>query len=136
VHFGLSFSSFYCLLHGETLFYLTYKGIIYWGAYEKKGMLDEALSEFKQAIALDPDYARAHYNLATVYAEKERWDEAIREYTRAIELKPDYADTHNNLAVAYGVKGNHTLAIFHCDKAIALGYKVDPRLKQFLKAYR
>ena len=99
-------------------------------------MLDEALSELKQAIALDPDYARAHYNFAAVYGEKERWDEAIREYTRAIELQPDYADAHNNLAVAYGVIGNHTLAIFHCDKAIALGYKVDPPLKQFPKPYR
>jgi len=104
--------------------------------YIKKGLLDEAISQFKKVIALHPDYAKAHYNLGTSYAKKRQWDEAIVEYKQAININPDYAEVHINLAVAYYSKGTYKLAITHCDKALELGYRVNPRLLEMLKQYR
>ena len=36
-------------------------------AYERKVMLDQADSEYRQAIRINPDYAQAHYNLGRIY---------------------------------------------------------------------
>jgi len=63
-----------------------------------RGWLDEAVQEFKKAIALDPASAHAHDNLATVYSEKKLYREALAEYLTALELEPDSATAHYNLA--------------------------------------
>lgn len=38
--------------------------------YKKLGRHEEAISQHKKALAIDPDYARAHYNLGLVYGGK------------------------------------------------------------------
>ncbi|HSM94017.1 MAG TPA: tetratricopeptide repeat protein [Anaeromyxobacteraceae bacterium] len=63
-----------------------------------RGLLDEAVKEFRKAIDLDPESAHAHDNLATVFAEKKRFREALAEYIAALELDPDAATAHYNLA--------------------------------------
>src|SRR6266851_1737558 len=67
-----------------------------------RGWLDEAIKEFKKAIALDlePDSATAHYNLACFLATHAS-DMAVDEYKEAIELDPDYPDAHLNLGMTY-----------------------------------
>ncbi len=49
-------------------------------ALVKKGQIDEAISQFQEAIRLKPDYAEAHYNLGVALARKGQTDEAIRQY--------------------------------------------------------
>ena len=60
----------------------------------------EATAEFKKALAIEPAYAEAHYNLGRVLAGRGEVDAAIAEYQKAIELRPDYVDALNNLGVA------------------------------------
>ncbi|MEO5375248.1 MAG: tetratricopeptide repeat protein [Alphaproteobacteria bacterium] len=78
-------------------------------ALRELGRIGEAEACYRQALALAPDYAIAHYNLANVLA-KTGWvatgraktgraAEAERHYRRAIELRPDDADAHNNLGI-------------------------------------
>jgi len=38
--------------------------------YKKIGRCEEAISQYKKALAIDPDYAGAHYNLGIVYGGK------------------------------------------------------------------
>jgi tetratricopeptide (TPR) repeat protein len=104
--------------------------------YIKKGMFDEAIAEYKQALAIKPRHTRAHYNLGTAYLKKGDLDKAISVYKQAIVIKPAYAEAHNNLAVAYYSKRNYRLAIIHCDKAVELGGKVNPKLLKLLKPHR
>ena len=47
--------------------------------FDEKGMLDEAIAEFKRAIELNPNEARAHYNLGVIYEKKGMKEEAERE---------------------------------------------------------
>jgi len=55
-------------------------------AYDSKGMFDEAIAECKKAIAINPNYAKAHNNLAVVYYEQGQYDLAIKHCDKAIEL--------------------------------------------------
>ncbi|HCF56797.1 MAG TPA: hypothetical protein DFS52_02215 [Myxococcales bacterium] len=84
-----------------------------------RGWLDEAAKEFKKAIALDPDSAHAHDNLATVYAEKRMYREALAEYLTALRLEPDNPTGHYNLACFLATHGLD-MAVAEYQEAIEL----------------
>ena len=56
--------------------------------YLRKGMYDEALTEYKNAISVDPDCAISHFNLSIVYEKKGMQAEADEEYAAYKRLKP------------------------------------------------
>ena len=105
-------------------------------AYYDMGKFEEAIAAYKKAIELNPNYAEMHYNLGIAYADMGKYEEAIAVYKKALGLNPDYAPSHGKLAIAYYRKKQYDLAIRHCDRAIELGYKVDPEFLKFLKLYR
>ena len=70
-------------------------------AYQDLGRSDEAIQEYKTALALEPNYAEAHNNLGSIYSKLERPDEAIQEFRTALTLKSDNAEAHYNLGIAY-----------------------------------
>jgi tetratricopeptide (TPR) repeat protein len=55
--------------------------------YLRKGMYDEALAEYKNAISVDPDCAISHFNLSIVYEKKGMQAEADEEYAAYKRLK-------------------------------------------------
>jgi tetratricopeptide (TPR) repeat protein len=59
------------------------------------GRWDEAITEYKAAIALDPKDAHPHNGLGMVLPALGRRDEAITEYKAAIALDPKDASPHN-----------------------------------------
>jgi len=69
-----------------------------------KGQTDEAISQYREAIRLKPDYAEACNNLGNALSDKGQFDEAISQYQQAIRLKPDYAEARTNLARALEMK--------------------------------
>jgi Flp pilus assembly protein TadD len=66
--------------------------------------MDEAISQFQEAIRLRPDNANAHNNLGVALYRKGRTGEAIRHFEEAVRLKPDYADARKNLDVVLATK--------------------------------
>jgi len=104
--------------------------------YSSKRMFDKAISEYKKALAINSDYADAHYNLGLNYGNEGMLDEAIFEFKRVLALNPNYAKAHNNISIAFYKKGNYKSAIVHCDRAVELGFSVNPRLLKLLKPYR
>jgi len=68
--------------------------------YYQKGLVDDAVLEFKEVIRLLPSdprrltrreldiVARAHYNLAVAYAKKEWYELALLEAEKTFELRP------------------------------------------------
>ena len=80
-------------------------------AYAVKGLWDEAIEGFKEAIRSKPDYALAHYNLGVAYAVKGLWDEAIEGFKEAIRIDPDNIKAHCGLGSLYYKKGNKKKAL-------------------------
>lgn len=71
-------------------------------AYANQDKLEEAIAEFKTAISVNPNYAKAHYCLGVAYdGNPSKQAEAIAEYKAAISINPNYAQAHNNLGNLY-----------------------------------
>jgi serine/threonine protein kinase/Flp pilus assembly protein TadD len=89
-------------------------------ALEKKGLLDAAIAENREAIRLDKDDAAAHNNLGIVLKNKGQLEEAIAELQEAIRLDKDDAIAHTNLGNALKDKGRLDAAIVQHREAIRL----------------
>jgi protein O-mannosyl-transferase len=85
-----------------------------------KGQINEAISQFEEALRLKPDFAAAHYSLGTVLTDRGQVDEAISQLQEAIRLEPDYADAHHSLGNALYKKGQIDEAISRYREAIRL----------------
>lgn len=70
-----------------------------------EGKVDEAIAEYKDALAIDPDYVDALHGLAMAYASNEAHDEAIAVGQRICELTPDDVLAHTSLSMLYQKKG-------------------------------
>lgn len=63
-----------------------------------------------RAVALQPDFADAHYELGLLYEERSRNTEAVREYESATRLRADFAKAHYHLARLYRKAGREAQA--------------------------
>src|SRR5262249_37446003 len=60
----------------------------------------EAMAEYRAALRLQPDYAKAHTNLGIALAMVGRLPEAVAELREAVRLRPDDPEAHCNLGSA------------------------------------
>lgn len=56
------------------------------------GRAVDAMKNCDRAIELEPNDARAHYNLGVAKAQLKNYGEAIEDFNTAIDLEPMYAD--------------------------------------------
>jgi tetratricopeptide (TPR) repeat protein len=67
--------------------------------FDAQGRAAEAKIAWQIAVARDPAFAEAWYNLAMAAEDEAHMDLAVAEYRRAVQAWPDYADAHFNLAL-------------------------------------
>jgi protein O-mannosyl-transferase len=67
-------------------------------ALMEKGKVDDAITQFQEALRINPRAANVHNNLGTGLHQKGRVDEAIAEIQKALQINPDNALFHFNLA--------------------------------------
>jgi tetratricopeptide (TPR) repeat protein len=72
------------------------QGIDYWS----KGLVDEAIDAFHQAIHLQPDCYEAYNNLGVMQLQRQQSEAAMASFRQAIVLYPEYLDAYNNLGLA------------------------------------
>ena len=60
-------------------------------AYQTKGEVDRAITDYDKAIELKPDYAAAYENRARAYVSKGDYTRAVADVTKAGELTPKVA---------------------------------------------
>jgi tetratricopeptide (TPR) repeat protein len=71
----------------------------------KEGELDAAETLFREALAIDPKFAPALYQLGTVLEYQDETDEAVTALQQAIAADPTYAEPHFALARIYRRQG-------------------------------
>jgi Flp pilus assembly protein TadD len=98
--------------------YLAHNNLGY--ALDKKGQIDEAISQYRQAIRVQPADAGAHNNLGVALVRKGQIDEAISQFQQVIRLDPGYAEAYYNLGLALVRKGQIDEAINQYQQAIRL----------------
>jgi tetratricopeptide (TPR) repeat protein len=85
-----------------------------------QGKIDEAITQYTDALRIKPDFAEAHLNLGNALAAQGRIDEAIRQYTEALRIKPDFPGAHVNLGAALAGQGRIDEAIAHYFEALRI----------------
>lgn len=80
---------------------------------------EDAIAEFRQAIACAPQKAEHLVTLGLVLQSHEDLDEAEKCYSKAIEVDPAQAAAHNNLGAIAKKRGDLEKAISHFKRAIA-----------------
>jgi tetratricopeptide (TPR) repeat protein len=68
---------------------------------EAEQYYQQAIGEFKKAIAANPEYGEAHRNLARVYYVKKEFEKAAEQYENVVDIDPSDVDAYVNLALAY-----------------------------------
>ena len=89
-------------------------------AYQIKKQVEQAITEYKTALRIQPDYFDAHVNLGRAYVEKKMYSDAIYEYRKALEIKQDRAILHYNMGIAYDKIKDDEKALWHFKKALFL----------------
>ena len=83
---------------------------------------EAAISDFDQALQLNPNLADAYYNRGLAYTKLGQYQEAIEDYTEALEINPNWADAYNNRGNAYYKLGNHEKAIADYNQALSINH--------------
>src|SRR5215471_18360408 len=76
-----------------------------------EGHLEEACSDFQQAIEYDPDLGAAYLSLGAAYNRRQHFDEAVAPLTRAALMLPNFWMVHYELALASLGTGKYEAAL-------------------------
>ena len=87
-------------------------------SYYDEGMIDEAIEQFNGVLDIDPENAKANYNLGNAYADRGMFDEAISSYKKAVEKDPGLIDAYLNLSMLYLDMESIDEAISLCKQAV------------------
>ncbi len=68
--------------------------------YGLAGLFPQAAETFRQAVALDPQFADGYFSLGHAYFDMKRWAEAAASFERALELNPKDVEAQDRLSFA------------------------------------
>ena len=103
--------------------------IVFGGAYRETGHSQEAIKEFRRAVAMDNNAPRAHLYLALAMLEANGWaplEESIQELREAIRQNPK--DFYANLYL--GLQESQTDRIAESNKHLTAASELDPTLPE------
>jgi tetratricopeptide (TPR) repeat protein/uncharacterized membrane protein len=95
-----------------------YKGTVLAGLYNNRGVerkgkkdIDGAMSDYNEALKLNPKNALAYVNRGNLFFDKGDYDAAIADFTRGIESDPKFEKSYSRRGDAYNQQKNYDKAI-------------------------
>jgi serine/threonine protein kinase/Tfp pilus assembly protein PilF len=88
-----------------------------------QGQFDEALAQYEEAVALDPEFGRAYSGMAVVYANKKDYDKAEESYEKALQQldRMTERERYRTLGTYYlDITRNNEKAIENYEKLVEL----------------
>ena len=89
-------------------------------AYHNLGEFEQAISEYRKAIALDPNSPIIYNRLGIAYSELKQYDAALDAYQKALALSPMTAEPHYNIGLVHLKQGDFPRALEAFKRAIAI----------------
>lgn len=89
-------------------------------ALEEKGLSEEAMQHYNDAIGTDPDFTDAYFKLGVLYQVTDLYDEAIANYRKVLRLKADHTEAMINLGNVLRIKGEFDEAISFFNQALVI----------------
>ncbi len=86
----------------------------------RNGSLDEAIAAFREALALQPGYVDALYNLGVTLLDKGELGEAVEILRKATSAAPNHGLAQRSLGIALNQSGQLVEAAASLDRAVAL----------------
>ena len=95
---------------------------LYYSGYlaQENGKMQTALSRYKDAIQLDPDYPPAQYRLAQIFLELNQPGEAQKRFESLLDTTGYQAAAHNGIGQALLLRQEYQDAVEHFTKALEL----------------
>jgi tetratricopeptide (TPR) repeat protein len=81
--------------------------------YQRRGMINEAISAYEQVMATGVNSPAAHFNLGLLYQDKLRFEDAIKEFEFAVKDQEYRLASHFSLGECYRARGNIDKATEH-----------------------
>jgi len=85
-----------------------------------EGRPDDAIEYLRKALAIKPDYADAHFNLAKILMDKDQLHEALACCMTAVSLNPSFIDAYIVMAQCMYKQNMVDAAISCYERAIAI----------------
>lgn len=90
----------------------------YGAALRSRGRIDEALVQFREAVAIRPRNLEAQNNVGEALMQQGHPGDAMPYFLEALRLKPDSPEAHANLGSALDKSGRSAEAVAHYRQAI------------------
>lgn len=112
------FGLFFCLCTNAAFSYSTESAMYYNEGLDlyQNGEYSRAIESFKQAVAKEPDFVDAYYNLGAIYEYLKSYQSAIACFSKIHQLQPKDSETILKLAELYNKVGNSEKALFFINK--------------------
>lgn len=88
------------------------------------GKLPEAISQYQNALSLNPEFSQAHCNLGLIFNQQHNYAKALSEFRKALAINPKDAITYNGIGAALRAEKDMVGAIKNWQTAVSL----DPKL--------
>jgi len=88
--------------------------------YAEQELWDEAISEYTEAIELDPELAEAYVNRARAHINLGQHELAIVDCNKAIELDPELYTAYLSRGLCYEIQGNKNQALADYQRVVTL----------------
>lgn len=85
-----------------------------------RGKLDEAITQYREALRLKPDYADGHNNLGIALFQKGEIAQAAERFTEALKLDSKHGEAHYNLAILLATQGRSEEARRHLSQHLQI----------------
>jgi hypothetical protein len=98
------------------------------------GRTDEAIEQYRQAIALDPDSVDAWINYGAALGKLGEDEDALAAFAKALQLKPDDARGYKNIGIIWASRGEVEQARRYFLAALQIDPN-QPQLREYLRAH-